>query len=555
MPVDVKTELQICKQQESDRLPMDSWWQTIKEMTVPRDAYITRQSSPTPIQHYDRIYDTTVIESAEGLANMMTAQLTPAGEYWAVWAPPFEFEDDEEVLEWYADCSIRAMKLLNQSNFQIANNDVNIERATVGTGFLMCYETGNKYAPFRFKHSHVGTYTFDEDLDGHAGSHRRWFEGTADQLKKEFPQGTFGNKVNNALSDPQKRYTEKFKVWHIVKPREEYDPTKVDNKNMPFAECYICEQDENLIEETGQHEYNGMVSRFQSGADGSKWGVSPARKAMPAVAQANYLQEQLDILLDIKINPRVLAEAGMVGEIDMRPGQKTLTRAGALATPGGGVREWMSAGDYPLGKDRIADKQNQIRKLFYHGLWADLARVEKEMTAEEVRAIRDQSEMLFVGVNARFESDMSPLISKRVFGICLRAGVFSEPPRQLLRETNGGLEIPDPQTSYQTNLSRVLKRKQVEGHDQFMIRLEQMAQYNPDLLDEFDLAIHAREMARSFGMSQPFIRPAEDVAEILAQKVAAQQQQEQQAQVMQAAELATKAPPAMQQQVSEQMAQ
>ena len=92
MPVDVKTELQICKQQESDRLPMDSWWQTIKEMTVPRDAYITRQSSPTPIQHYDRIYDTTVIESAEGLANMMTAQLTPAGEYWAVWAPPFEFD-------------------------------------------------------------------------------------------------------------------------------------------------------------------------------------------------------------------------------------------------------------------------------------------------------------------------------------------------------------------------------------------------------------------------------------------------------------------------------
>jgi hypothetical protein len=444
------------------------------------------------------------------------------------------------------------MRLVNQSNFQIKNNDVNIERATVGTGFLMCYETGNKYAPFRFQHSMVGTYTFDEDLDGHANAHRRKFMATADQLKREFPDGSFGEKVNLAYGDSKKRYTNKFTLWHVVKPRDEYDPTKIDNKNMPYAEFYICEEDMNLIEETGQHEYNGMVSRFQSGADGSKWGVSPARKAMPAAAQANYLQEQLDILLDIKINPRILSEAGMVGEIDMRPGQKTLTRAGALATPGGGVREWLTAGDYPLGKDRIKDKQDQIRKLFYHGLWADLARVEKEMTAEEVRAIRDQSEMLFVGVNARFESDMRPLLSTRVFGICLRSGVFSTPPQQLLRETNGGTEIPDPQASYQTNLSRVLKRKAIEGHDQFMIRLEQMLQYQPDLLDEFDLAIHAREMARSFGMSQPFIRPPEDVAEILAAKIQAQQQQEQEQKMAQAAELAVKAPPAMQEQMMHQ---
>jgi hypothetical protein len=549
MAIDVKTELRICRQQESERAPMDSWWQTIKEVTVPRDAYITRESSPTPIQDYDRIYDTTIIESAEGLSNMMTAQLTPAGEQWMVWLPPFEFEQDEEVIEWYAECSLRAMRLINQSNFQIANNDVNIERATVGTGFLMCYETGNKYSPFRFKHSMVGTYTFDEDLDGRADGHRRKMKYTADQVKKEFPEGNFGAKINDAFSNPQKRYTDKFTIWNVVKPREEYDPTKIDNKNMPYEEFYMCDEDENLIEETGQHEYNGMVSRFQSGADGSKWGVSPARKAMPAAAQANYLQEQLDILLDIKINPRILSEAGMVGEIDMRPGQKTLTRAGALATPGGGVREWLTAGDYPLGKDRIKDKQEQIRKLFYHGLWADLARVEKEMTAEEVRAIRDQSEMLFVGVNARFEADMAPLLSTRVFGICLRAGVFSTPPRQLLRETNGGTEIPDPQASYQTALSRTLKRKAIEGSDQFMLRLEQMVQYQPDILDEFDLAIHARELARSFGMTQPFIRPPEDVAEILAAKIQAQQQQEQEAKMAQAAELAVKAPPAMQEQM------
>lgn len=530
MRVDVKGELQICRDEESDRSYMDSWWQSIKEVTTPRNAYITRQSSGTPIQDYDRIHDTTIIESAEGLSNMMTAQLTPAGEDWLNYTPPFEFEDDEEVVNWYADCSRKVMKLLNQSNFQIVQSDVNLERATVGTGMMMCYETGNPHAPFRFKHSHVGTYTFGEDLDGRADSlRRRMKDVTAGQIKKEFPDGNFGPKVMAALGDPMgKGRTEKFNVWHIVKHREERDSRKIDSDNMPYAEIYICEEDENVILETGQHEFIGMVSRFQSGADGNKWGVSPARKAMPAVAQANFLQEQLDILLDLQINPRIIAEAGMVGEIDLRPGQKTLVRGGALASQGGGVREWLTGGQYPLGKDRINDKQEQIRKLFYHGLWADLARVEKEMTAEEVRAIRDQSEMLFVGVNARFESDMKPLLSRRLFGICLRAGVFKDPPPQLLKESNGFYDLPDPMSSFETNLSRVLRRKAVESSDLLFARLERLFQVDPSLVDEFDLAVHARELARSFGFSNPFIRTEQNVIQIQqAQQRALQQQQAQ----------------------------
>lgn len=536
----VKLELAICKAEESDRAPMDSWWQTIKEVTTPRNAYITRQSSGVPTNDYDRIHDTTIIESSEGLTNMMTGELTPAGENWILFQPPFEFEDDEEVVNWYAECSRRVMKLINNSNFQTVQADVNLERATVGTGMMMCYETGNRHAPFRFKHAPVGTYTFNEDLDGRADGFRRKFKGTPLQLKKEFPDGNFGAKFQAAWDDEKKRNSEKFTVWHVVKPREGRDPNKVDSVNMKYAEFYILEEDQILIQETGQHEFNGMVSRFQTGADGNIWGVSPARKAMPAVAQANFLQEQLDILLDLQINPRILAEAGMVGNIDLRPGQKTLTRAGALATPGGGVREWMTGGQYPLGKDRIVDKQEQIRKLFYHGLWADLARVEKEMTAEEVRAIRDQSQMLFVGVNARFEADMKPMMARRLFGICLRADVFPTPPIQLLKEVHGFYDLPDPMATFQTNIAQVLQRKKIESSDQLFGRLERLFAVDPSLVDEFDLAIHARELARSFGYSNPFIRTEDNVIQIKsAQQRAMAAEQKQQA-AMQAAESAGK---------------
>jgi hypothetical protein len=538
--INVRHELDICRQEEQERAPMDSWWQSIKEVTTPRNAYINQTTGPTPSKDYATIHDTTVIESAEGLSNMMTAQLTPAGEDWVRYEPPFEFENDDEVREWYMDCSHIVMTLVNQSNFQMANQPVNLERATVGTGMMMCYETGNRFAPFYFKHSPVGTYTFQEDLQGHADQLRRQFSASSYQLYKEFPGGAFGPKVQAAYADHKKRHTEKFKIWHVIKPRADRDPSKIDNVNMAYAEFYICEEDENLITETGMNEFNTMVSRFQHGADGIIWGVSPARKAMPAVAQVNYLQESLDLLLDIKINPRILAEAGMVGEIDMRPGQKTLTRAGALATPGGGVREWGSGGDYPMGKDRIKDKQDQIRKLFFNAIWQPYSDVQKEMTAEEFRGIRDQSEMLFVGVNARYEADITPMLSRRLFGICLRQGLFPEAPPQLAKETEGYYDIPDPLTTFQTNLSRVMKRKAVEHKDQFFLRLQQFAQVDPTVLDEIDLAAHTRELARTYGFRGPELRSEQEVMEIAQARLQAQQAEAQQQQAMQAADMASK---------------
>lgn len=552
MPINTKQELEICRREEAERSPMDSWWQSIKEVAVPRDAYITTTDTPVPTNSFASIHDTTVIESVEGLSNMMTAQLTPAGEDWVRYEPPFEFQDDDEVREWYQLCSKTVMKLVNQSNFQMANQPVNLERASVGTGMMMCYETQDRYAPFYFKHSHVGTYTFQEDLKGSPDTLRRWFKATAHQLTKEFPTGNFGIKVQQALGDHKKLHTDKFKIWHVVQPRQERDPSKVDSVNMAYEEFYLCEEDENLIYETGLHEFNTMVSRFQHGADGIIWGVSPARKAMPAVAQVNYLQESLDLLLDIKINPRILAEAGMVGEIDMRPGQKTLTRAGALSTPGGGVREWATGGDYPLGKDRIRDKQDQIRRLFFNSLWQPFSDVQKEMTAEEFRGIRDQSEMLFVGVNARYEADINPMLSRRLFGICLRKGLFPEPPPQLLKEVNGFYDLPDPLSTFQTNLSRVMERKAVEHKDQFFLRLQQYAMVDPTVLDEVDLSAHTRELARTYGFHAPQLRPEREVYELAQARLEAEQQAAQQQQALQAVDAASKFSPEMQQTMASQ---
>ena len=111
-----------------------------------------------------------------------------------------------------------------------------------------------------------------------------------------------------------------------------------------------------------------------------------------------------------------------------------------------------------------------------------------------------------------------------------------------MRQVNGIAEIPDPELSFETHIARALKRKHVEKSDEFLMRLAQVAQYDPDVLDEFDLNVHMREMARIHGWKSPVIRSEQEVMEITKAKMEAQAQQEQAAMAMQGAEALGKLP-------------
>ena len=174
------------------------------------------------------------------------------------------------------------------------------------------------------------------------------------------------------------------------------------------------------------------------------------------------------------------------------------------------------------------------------------------MTAHEFEGIRNQSEMLFVGINARFEADINPMLSTRLFGICLRAGILPPAPQQVLKESNGFYNIPDPLPTFQTNLSQTMRRKAVENKDQFFLRLQQFAQFDPTVLDEIDLAAHTRELARTYGIRGPELRSEVEVIQIAQARLEAQAQEQAQAQAMQTADTAAKFSPQIQQQVLDQ---
>ena len=100
-----------------------------------------------------------------------------------------------------------------------------------------------------------------------------------------------------------------------------------------------------------------------------------------------------------------------------------------------------------------------------------------------------------------------------------------------------------------------MRRKAVEHKDQFFLRLQQIAQFDPTVVDEIDLAAHTRELARTYGIRSPELRSEVEVIQIAQARLQAQQAQQEQAQAMQVADTASKFSPQIQQQVLEQSQQ
>src|SRR6185436_2076880 len=91
--------------------------------------------------------------------------------------------------------------------------------------------------------------------------------------------------------------------------------------------------------------------------------------------------------------------------------------AGANLMP----REWMTAGRYDVGLDRIKERQRAIEDAFHVPLFQMFAQLEKQMTAREVAERSSEKLIQFSPTFSRLTSELFNPLLERIFGILLRA--------------------------------------------------------------------------------------------------------------------------------------
>ena len=117
----------------------------------------------------------------------------------------------------------------------------------------------------------------------------RYFSMTVKNIIARFGEENVSEQIKNDTKDIKGKNKE-IKILHAVLPRDDYDESKLDGKNMEFASYYIDMDNNTILEESGYYELPYSIFVWEKETS-SAYGGSPAREAIPDMRLLNKVEE------------------------------------------------------------------------------------------------------------------------------------------------------------------------------------------------------------------------------------------------------------------------
>ena len=549
---------------KSKRQNWDNLWQDLSDYFCPgRITSIRREEEGA--RKTQKIYDNTGADAAQKLAaGLYSRTVNPASKWFYITLETAdeELENNKEVAQWFDLARDRTQSVINKRGTG-ALYQTYCDLTSLCNAVLFIQEDPINGISFR-------TYPIDrvdiaEDYRGVVDTVYRKFEMTLRQIEQEFPGKLPYDKRQQMEEEPD------AKAWvlHVVAPRKDRDPDKIDSLNMPFESLYILCEGPVLLEESGYPEMPYAVARLEVLA-GELYGRGPATIALPEVKSLNEmaklqldgsnmrLRPPLDVPLNAYVNP-----------IQLIPGYKNLNQDEG----GRRVTAVNVAGDLQYTAKDIELQQNKVKEIFYNDQL--YLRTNAEMTATEVQK-RSEIQMQLMGPwQGRLELELFEPLINRILGILIRQGEVPPPPQALLDNVEDTLsgrpsEVFDQARAqvmkgskakkktavqqvkerqkystkalkivYDSPLARAQRLVDVQVIDQVKASIAQSMQLNPqaaqDYLMRFDMVQMEVDRAKALGLPTKYIISKEEYDEA---KLQMQQQQQQQVAMQQMGEMA-----------------
>lgn len=492
------------------RSPWESLWDDVAKYIAPRRAPGLNGTVSSPSTTHDvRLFDTTAVQANMTLANGQLAWMSPLETPWFSFDPQ-NTEDAAKL--WLSRSTVTARDKLATSNFYTAVHEFYLDRGAFGTACL--YVEPGKKNTVNATVWPVGSFVMDEDDEGNVDTVMRCFKLTPRQAVQKFGEQAVSQKVLEKLKKGGAAAHERIDYIHAIYPREdaERDKARLDAENMPIASVYIEKEGGHVCKVSGYEEMPVFVSRYLEWGSATGWlyGWAPSFTALPEARQLNFLQEMMDALAEKMAFPPVLAPEELEGEIDPNAMgvtyfSKDLIQANSMP------KEWMTAGKYDIGLERIQERQRAIKEAFHVDLFQMFAQLSKQMTAREV-AERSQEKLIqFSPTFARLTTELFNPLLERLFGILLRGGHFGSPEEvpasmvQRIDETRGF--VPVPKIRYSSRIALALSSLPSIGYARTIERISAVAQFAPQVLDNFDFDKAERASSLADGMDAEWLVP------------------------------------------------
>lgn len=513
---------------KSRRNPLEPRYRLLSRYILPDAGRFEASSNAAGEDRWACILDATANDAAGALAAGMLGGITsPARPWFRLTTGDPEADERFENRTWLSDVTERLQHVFLRSNVYPALIQCYEELAVFGTACLVALPS-EKEVIHIFPMT-VGEYWIAEDYENCVTTLFRRFTMTAEQMVEQFGRDKVSRHVREYLVDDRKRY-EQFPIIHAIYPRDDYDPSKRDNKNFPFASVYFeerfSEHEDDVLLEEGFRTFPGLCPRWEIHG-GSVYGTSPGMKALRQTMGLQVEAKRKAQGIDNLTNPAMIYPASMENHLlDFAPGGVSFYPDGM--TPQQAYPAVATNINLQHLLADIQDVRQQINGFFYKDLFtAIMSTPRTNRTAYEVDQIGQERMALLGPVLQRLNAELlRPLIQMGLY--CLeRAGMLPPMP-----EGMEGVTV-----TFESILVQALRASGITSEDRYLSTAFSIANFDPTIIDNIDLDKLMQKRGLDSGIDPDIMRSPEDVSAMRQARQEAQQRQAQMAQAMQMSEV------------------
>lgn len=506
---------ELLKRQErlaSDRSTWESHWQEVGDRVLPRQAdFNTQREGGAKRTQY--IFDATASIGLERFAAAMESMLTPRGGIWhRLRASDDELNQIAEVQEYFDEVNkiMFARRYAPISNFASQQHEAYMSLGAFGTGVLSVME--DEGVGLVYKSIHLGECFFAENHRGQIDTLFRKFQLTARQAALKFPQNLPDTIMRASEAEPDR----KFEFVHAVYPREGRAPKRRDGANKRFASCYVSIEGRRLIDEGGFDEFPYMISRYVT-APNEVYGRSPAMTVLPDIKMLNEMSKTMIRQAHRMVDPPLLlSDDGVLTKMNTKPGALNfggIDDQGRLL-----VRPLEANGRLDVGNELMEQRRKVINDAFLVTLFQILVDAPQMTATEAMMRAQEKGALLGPTVGRQQSEALGPMIEREI-GILSRLGQLPPMPDALM-EVQGDYRI-----EYESPLSKAQRAEEGIGISRTLEMVLPLSQFDPGVIDNFDLDAISRAVADVQGVPKKLLRDTKERDAIREQRQQAQQAQ------------------------------
>lgn len=519
---------------KKEREPYMTQWLEISEHITPsRGRFLIGKNRNESRSRWNRIVDSSAVRAANILAaGLMSGMTDPSSQWFALTTGTPNLDEAQAVKVWLDQVQrIMEMAFTRTNTYQALHQGWR-DVGTYGVMAMVIAEDDREV--FHCYPLSVGEYAIGVDDRGVPDTLYRRFIMTADQLVARFGRSKLSADVLRNFDAGQVDH--EYKLIHAIEPRFDRQYGKRDSRNMPWRSVIIqIDSDgtkDGILEESGFNEFPCVVGRWGASASDVYSEESPGMVALGDVRQLQHEQKQKGNSIDYIVNPPlIMPTAARDNEDDFEPGGRIYLDAPAQKDAVQSA--WQVQMDINALRQDIAEVQQRINQAFSVDMFLMLSGQQMgKMTATEVAERHEEKLMMLGPVLSRLNNEVLKPLIERTFSILYRAGQLPPAPPEL-----AGVELSIEYTSMLARSQRAIRANSL---DQFLQRIGQVAQFDPNVLAKIDSFRIVDEYADYLSVAPSVVVPTEQAQQKIEAQQQAQQQAQQAEQMQQAADAVSK---------------